>query len=833
MVKLTDKQLKNKFKPIFSKTPEKYYPTKFIQEQGFTRNICSKCKKAFWATDKDRKICGDVECVGNVNLHEVKPIKNKLSYIEVWEKYSEFFNKRDYTLIKRYPVVARWNPTIDFTIASIAAFQPYVISGEVDPPHKKLVVPQFCLRFGDIDNVGITGSHHTGFVMIGQHVFLDKKEWNQEKLFQDIYDYIINVVGLDKNLLILHEDAWAGGSNYGPCMEFFSCGIELFNQVYMMFEHNEERDSELLVKVLDMGLGMERIAWFSQATPTIYDAVMPIVLENLKKKTGVKFDSELFKKFIPYSSLLNLDEVEDINKAWKNVSEKVGVSVSELKEKIEPMTALYSVAEHTRSLLVVITDGGLPSNTGGGYNLRVILRRAMNFIHKYEWNISLSQVAEWHAYELKKLFPELLENLKEVKEILDYETEKYYESLKRNKQVIQSLKDKSIDLNKLVELYDSQGILPEELAKVVNIEVPDNFYSLVAERHAKSEVKTQTKVESKIDLSGVTETKPLYYDDYTLNEFESVIIKIINNNVILDETAFYPTSGGQLHDLGKIGDVEIVKVFKQGKIIVHVVNNISTLTEKSLVHCVIDIDRRLQLTQHHTATHILNGAARMILGKHIWQAGAAKTLEKARLDITHYKQITPEELVAIEELANKIIKDNITIDSSLIPRKIAESKYGFRIYQGGAVPGKILRIVNIPGFDVEACGGTHLKTTSEASLIKILKTSKLQDGIVRIEFTAGMAATKVTEESLDVVEELKKILNCEEQQIPGRCLELFSKWKKVSKFRKKKQDVPSDLLELISAESFSGDVILESAKLLKTQKEHVLKTVKRFLDELK
>ena len=833
MAKLTDKELKKKFKSVFSQDPDKYYATDYIEKQGFHRSQCEKCKKYFWSTDKNRKVCGDSACIGQVSIFKEKPVKQKMSYADVWNKYSDFFKKRGYTPIKRYPVVARWNPTVDFTIASITAFQPFVVSGEAEAPHPKLVIPQFCLRFNDIDNVGITGSHCTGFVMIGQHVFVEQKDWDQEKFFKDIYDYVIDIVGLDKNKLILHEDAWAGGSNYGPCMEFFSSGVELFNQVYMMFEHNEKQDKELKTKIIDMGLGMERIAWFTQTTPTLYDAVMPKTLEKLKNKTGVKFDLETYQKFAPYASILNLDEVEDINQAWENISTKINIPVMELKQKIEPMTAIYSIAEHARALLVAITDGALPSNTGGGYNLRVLLRRAMNFIHKYAWNINLSQVAEWHASELKPLFPELLNNIEDVKKILDYETEKYYESLKRNKQVINSFKDKKITKDKLIELYDSHGILPEELAKYTKIEIPDNFYALVAERHEKSEIKTQTKQGQELDLENVRETKILYYDDYTSTEFDSAIVKIIDNYVVLDETAFYPTSGGQLHDKGTIEKIKVKRVFKQGKIIVHELEDASKLKKGKLVHCIIDEDRRLQLAQHHTATHLINGAARQILGNHIWQAGASKTLEKARLDITHYEQINSEQLKEIEKLANKKINENLPVIKTLMSRKLAEAKYGFRIYQGGAVPGKILRIVEILDFDVEACGGTHLNTTSEINSIKIFKSSKLQDGIVRIEFTAGQAAVKLSQKSEDVIVELTSLLNCKKQEIPARVNELFIKWKKVKKLKKKKKEIPKELLVLTSEDIFEGDVIAETANILKTQKEHIVKTIKRFLSDLK
>jgi alanyl-tRNA synthetase len=376
-------------------------------------------------------------------------------------------------------------------------------------------------------------------------------------------------------------------------MEFFSNGIELFNQVYMMFEHSDNGDRELNIKVLDMGLGMERIAWFSQVTATMYDAIFPTVLEYLKESTEVEFDAQLFRKFAPYSSLLNVDEVEDINQAWTSVSEKVGVDVNTLKDKIMPMTAIYSIAEHSRSLLLAITDGALPSNVGGFYNLRVIFRRMMNFIDKYHWasKIDIKKILRLHAQYLAPLFPELNDSVNEVYEILEFEKKKHYESRQREQNIIKNIisKNEKISTERLIELYDSNGINPEELSveawkqKVV-IDVPENFYKLVAEKHEhdslKAEnIKTQTTKEKHYDTDDL-KTDALYFDHYDLIDFKAVVLQIIhdteekNYKIVLDKTAFYPTSGGQLHDVGVLGKNKVIDVFKQGKVIIHVLDEI-------------------------------------------------------------------------------------------------------------------------------------------------------------------------------------------------------------------------------------------------------------------
>src|SRR3990167_7798147 len=191
-----------------------------------------------------------------------------------------------------------------------------------------------CLRFNDIDNIGITGAHYTGFVMIGQHAFMPPNLWNQAKYFTDIYNWLRQGIGLPKEEITFHEDAWAGGGNFGPCMEYFSRGLELGNQVYMMFEQTPSGNKELNLKVLDMGMGHERNAWFTQGKSTSYETTFPTVVKKLYGICGIETDSEMMQKFLPYSSYLNVDEVDDINQVWNEVAKKTGYEVEELRKNI-------------------------------------------------------------------------------------------------------------------------------------------------------------------------------------------------------------------------------------------------------------------------------------------------------------------------------------------------------------------------------------------------------------------------------------------------------------------------------------------------------------------
>jgi alanyl-tRNA synthetase len=838
----TDKETKAAFKVKASKNPEKFYAVDVLKSEGFARKQCT-CGTFYWNTT-GKESCGDPACSGGFSFFGSSPATSELDYIQTWQKFASMFQDMGYTPIKRYPVAARWRKDTDFVQASIYNFQPYVVSGEVAPPANPLVVPQFCLRFNDIDNVGITGAHYSGFIMIGQHAFMPPEQWDQQQYFRDIHTWLKKGLGLPNKEITFHEDAWAGGGNFGPCMEFFSRGLELGNQVYMMYEQTPTGPKELKLKVLDMGMGHERNAWFSKGTTTSYETTFPTVCKSLKKITGIKVDEKVMQKFLPHSAHLNVDEINDINKVWRDIAAKCDINMYELKEKILPLAALYSVGEHSRALLVALNDGVLPSNVGGGYNLRMILRRALGFIEKYNWDVDMAELAEQHAKYLKPIFPELEENLPHVEKIIEVEKLKFQTTQQKARHVVERLlkENETLDTEKLLHLYDSQGISPE-IVKDVSIKlqkpvpIPDNFYALVTELHEKKQQVHQTTQEHKLQLDNVSQTQALYFHDYSEVKGKATIVAIQTNNIILDRTHFYPTSGGQVHDTGYLVTEKgkkhrVMTVLKQGNFIIHVVHNADGLDVGQEVKVAVDWDRRKQLAQHHTATHIINAAARKVLGNHANQAGAKKDVEKAHIDITHYDSLTKDQLEEIEVYANRIVNKDIQLKMGFMSRDEAEKKYGMEIYQGGVVPGKELRIVNIPETDVEACGGTHLHSTKEAGEIKILKSSKIQDGVVRITFTAGDAAQVTEEAEGAVVAELKKMLGVEENKLPARCTELFQKWKTARKALKKKKGMDTTELDLVSTETFDGDVLGECANILKTQQEYVPKTVERFMTEL-
>jgi alanyl-tRNA synthetase len=829
-------ELKQEIKQEASEEPEKFFATEVLREKGFSRGECSECGMHFWSKE-EREICGEPECGDGYTFINDSPTEEKLTHIESWELFKDFMQERGYASIDRYPVVARWRDDVEFTGASIYCFQPYVVSGEAEPPADELIIPQPSLRFNDVDNVGITGRHYTNFTMIGQTCFQPPEKYDIDRYFRDMFEFTAEALGIPEEKMVFHEEAWGGGGNLGPCMECFVDGLELWNQVYMLYEQTPEGYEELDLQVLDMGMGHERLTWISRGTETSYESVMPETLEKMKQRTGLEVDQEIWEKFLPHSSELNIDEVEDIEEKWREIAEEVDEDVDDLKDAIKPAAALYSVAEHTRALIFALADGKIPSNTGGGHNLRMIYRRAKDFIEKYDWDLELGEVAEWNAQELEPMFPELIESIDEIQEILEVESEKYEKAREKAEEKLSDLEEQP-SVEEMIELYESHGVSPEMMEEG-GFEVPEDFYAMVGE-----EDEAVQSVEEKFDLEGVPETEKLYYErrepyrkDGTEHfDFKAEVVKIVDDEwIVLDKTMFYPQGGGQMHDVGKINGFQVEDVQKQSGVVLHRAPE-HDLEEGQRVKGVVNGEKRKQLTQHHSTTHMVNAAAREELGEHIYQAGANKTLEKARLDVTHYEKPSREKLDEIEERVREIIEETHEINVLEMEKSKAEQKYGFRIYQGGAPPGNTIRLIDIEDVDIEACGGTHLTKSSHAEEFVLTGCKRIQDGVVRLEYKAGEAAREFQEEVGERVENVSEILSAETdgnfRDVQRELCEVFSVepeqledtverfQREVREYREKIDKISDFLDEEAEIRELKGDSAVERAEdLFRLRKE--------------
>jgi len=716
----------------FSADSDRYYKVKLFEEQGYERKSCSRCGRFYWTIDSNRNNCPEhsddtYSFIGN------PPTQKRFDYTQAWKEVESFFVKNGHTSVNRYPVVCRWRDDLYFTIASIVDFQRVMGSQVVfEFPANPLVVPQTCLRFKDLENVGVTGKHFSSFCMIGQHSVPNSDGYWKDQCVDLDFRLLTEQFGIKKDEVVFVEDVWEGGGSFGSSLEFFVKGVELGNAVFTEFQGEIGKHTELDQKIIDMGAGLERFAWITMGTPTAYDCCFGPITNLLIQKVGVDADSNLLTKY--YTTIAkNIENYDDVFVARKHAIEQAGLTPEQVNQIITPLEGIYLIADHVRTLIFAISDGALPSNVGGGYNLRMILRRIIGTMDRLNLKFDMDEIIDTQIDYLKKTYPELEETREDVKKIIFIESDRYENSKSKMQKIVSRIKDPSVD--DLIRLYESDGVTPDYL-KETNVisEIPSEFYSRLSELHQSAKKKELVQ----LPLEGLPETELLFYGDDP-KEFDAKVLKSFEKYVVLDRTSFYARGGGQEPDHGKIAGFEVVDVNKHGSIVVHEISG-GIPKEGETVSCVLDSKRRDGITKHHTSTHILNSSSRTVLGSWVWQHSAFKEVDHARLDITHHSALTHDEVRKIEELANAKVKENIPVTIENFDRGTAEQKYGFRIYQGGVVPVKSVRIVSIEDFDVEACGGTHTKTTKEVELIKISRTKRIQDGVVRLEFVAGDAA---------------------------------------------------------------------------------------------
>jgi len=721
---------------------KKYWFVELFKEKGFKRKQCKKCGKFFW-TLTEQETCNEARCKGYTFLD--KQLAKKMDYFETWNSVKDFFVKNGHTALKRYPTICRWYP-LYFTIAGIVDF--YRIANNkitFEFPANPVILSQPCLRFNDIPNVGLTGKHNTCFNMIQQSSIYDgKKGYWKDKCIDLDYDLLTKILEIKPEEINFLEDAWIGYGAFGYSLEYFVGGIEMGNAVFTEFDGDLNNYSSLKEKIIDMGAGLERFCWLGQRTPTSYEAVFGPLIGKMIKKTGIDYDKKFFSEYAKFTGNLDFSE-SNVEKEKEKIAKTLKIPLSELYEKVSPMEKIYAIADHSRTLLFALSDGGLPSNIGGGYNLRVILRRTLNFIEQLNSSFDIEEIIEEQAKYLKPMNPDLIENLDHINKILDSERKKYKETKERVKGIVESLAKESITEEKLIELYDSNGVTPELIAEVNNkIKIPSDFYAKVTEKHLQEK---EGKEEKKFNATGLAKTKKLYYENEKMFEFKAKVLKIDGEDVVLDQTAFYPRGGGQEPDLGFINNCEVYDVEPFDNVIFHRVKN-PNFKVGSIVNCIVNQERREQIKKHHTSTHLINMAARELLGNHIWQAGSKKDIDKAHLDLTHYETLSEEQVRKIEIFANNLIKKKIKVKKEVLPRSEAEEKYGFVIYQGGSIPETTLRIISIAGIDSEACGGLHVDNTEEIEEVFIFSTKRVQDGVIRVEYVAGKELVKKTKERI-------------------------------------------------------------------------------------
>lgn len=782
----------------------------FFLENGFVKKKCLSCGKIFWTLNKDAKYCGDQPCIDYEFINN--PVKSNFTAVHnVRKAFIGFFEKNDHKPIERYPVVARWRNDVFLVGASIYDFQPWVTEGLVNPPGNPLVISQPSIRLTDVDNVGRTGRHLTGFEMMAHHAFNIRgaKIYWANQTVKYAFDLLTNVYKIPPEEISFKFDWWSGGGNAGEDYEVLVRGLEVATLVFMHYKVTDGDVKEMGNKIVDTGYGLERIFWLLQGTPTIYEAVFGELVEKFREKIGLEpLPDDIICSLARKMGKLDYKETELTLGVKRDIASNFNLTLEELDNMLRPHESLYAVLDHSRTVLWMIGDGIVPSNVGAGYLARLLIRRGIRYLNNLETDIRFKDIVEEQIYYWRNDFPEYLEIKDEILDIIEHEESRYNETVRRGKKIVKSLLPKLVakkvsvfPIDELVVLYDSHGITPDIVEKIakdygIKVEVGHDFYSMLASRHETAK-RTQViddfilKIKEKVE--GLPPTIPLYYIDTYLRTSTGKVIKVIDEGyVVLDKTVFYPEGGGQPSDIGKIyssaGVCDVEWVGKIGKVIIHKCRG-DIPPEGEEVTGVIDYERRKALMRNHTATHVILGALRRVLGKHVWQTGAQKGVEQSRLDITHHKRITREEIEKIEQLANQVVMENRKVNKFEMNRTEAERRYGFVLYQGGVVPESTLRIVEIEGWDVEACGGIHCDYTGEIGIIKIVKVERIQDGVSRIIFKVGDAAVRHVQTHEKVLNNIGEMLKTDITEIDKKVQQILEENKMLRKKVEKAEDV--------------------------------------------
>mgnify|MGYP001168092037 CR=1 FL=1 len=857
-----------------------------FHENGYTRRQCRVTGLWFWSSDPNRDTCGDTEedeytFIGAPIIDGFSQRGRELKDA-MREEFIGFFEQREHTRVEPYPVLARWRDDIHLTIASIADFQPHVTSGAVEPPANPLAISQPCIRLNDIDAVGRSGRHLTTFEMMAHHVFNRPDEGKMyywmEECVKHCHDMLCVTFGIDPAEITYVENPWSGGGNAGPAVEVIVGGLELATLVFMNLEEHEDGDveikgvkyAEMPLQIIDTGYGLERFCWAAAGTPTIYEAIYPESVAWLKEQAG--FSAEMFE--MTQSDLDSL--LGEMSRLFGIMNIEVGsdgdrmreVFLSRLSERghtinsetfmaiTEPLSKIYAIPDHMHALSNMLGDGLVPSNAKAGYLARMIARRVLRMRDDLGLEISLSDLA-LHHLEVNYSTKRMKQTQEGIVTILKGEEERYDEMLRKGMQVVKTaIKDIPIDSNELPDeilftINDSHGIAPDLVMNIAsdlgwnNLVLRTGFNAEMAERHAAMAKAAAKSVSAKPLVESIPElpaTVALYYDDVSTKNFEASVLACLplvgddlpegaTHGIVLDRTCFYPEGGGQEGDYGNLtcdsASHSILDTRKVGELVIHLSSGPFEVGD--MVHGELDWARRRQLMDHHTSVHIVGGAARRLLGPHIYQAGANKSVESARLDITHHRRLTRLDLDQIEALSNEVVQNVSRTEKLTLDRKDADRKFGFDLYQGGAPKGSDIRILRIADHDIQACGGTHHDEPGRIGQIRIVRSNAVQDGVERLHIVAGQAAMEHARNQESILRDASEVFQVPVDELPATASRFFGEWKDQ---RKRIEALEAEIVRLRTSGGGDDMAEVDGVRIVIMEVDGDLKQMTKMLKEL-
>jgi len=857
-----------------------------FHENGYTRSQCRVSGLWFWSCDPQRDTCGDTEedeytFIGAPIIDGFSQRGRSLKDA-MREEFIGFFEQREHARVEPYPVLARWRDDIHLTIASIADFQPHVTSGAVEPPANPLTISQPCIRLNDIDAVGRSGRHLTTFEMMAHHVFNKPDEgkmyyWMDECV-KHCHDMLCNTFGIDPNEITYVENPWSGGGNAGPAVEVIVGGLELATLVFMNLQEDEDGDveikgvkySEMPLQIIDTGYGLERFCWAAAGTPTIYEAIYPESVAWLKDQAGFSADNldmtqegldSLLGEMSRLFGIMNIEIGSDGDRMKKVFLSRLGERGHKIDPELftsitDPLSKIYAIPDHMHALVNMLGDGLVPSNAKAGYLARMIARRVLRMRDDLGLSISLADLALQHL-ETNYSADRMKQTQDGLLTILRGEEQRYDEMLRKGTQVVKTaIKDIPTDATEIPDgilftINDSHGISPDLVINIANslgwksLVLRTGFNAEMAERHAelaKAAAKSVTAkpiVESIPDLPA---TVPLYYDDVSQQNFEASVLASLclvgedlpakaTHGIVLDRTCFYPEGGGQEGDYGTLtcdsASHSVLDTRKVGDLILHLTTGPFEVGD--MVHGELNWNRRKQLMDHHTSVHIVGGAARKLLGPHIYQAGANKSTESARLDITHHKRLSRSDLDAIEALANEVVQNVPRTEKMTLDRKDADRKFGFDLYQGGAPKGGEIRILRISDHDVQACGGTHHDELGRIGQIRVVRSNAVQDGVERLHIVAGQAAMDYARNQESLLRTASDVFQVPVEDLPSTANRFFSEWKEQ---RKRIENLEAEIVRLRTSGGGDDLIEIDGIRVVIMEVDGDLKQMTKMLKEL-
>jgi alanyl-tRNA synthetase len=732
---------------------------------------------------------------------------------EIRQQFLDFFKSKGHTIVPSAPIVIKNDPTLLFTNAGMNQFKEYFL-GNKSAPFSRVADTQKCLRVSgkhnDLEEVGVDTYHHTMFEMLGNWSFgsatetpppyfkEEAIEWSWE-LLTKIYKipeenlYVSIFEGDEKDGLPKDEESlnfwkkwipedriilgnkkdnfWEMGDTgpCGPCTEIHvDCRteeekklvpgkslvnnddpqvIEIWNNVFIQYNRKKDGSLEMLpARHVDTGMGFERLVR---------------VLQNKRSN----YDTDVFSGTIA--------AIEKISgKKYTNTDSK-------------PDVAFRVIADHIRAVAFPITDGQLPSNTGAGYVIRRILRRAVRYYFSYldVKEPLLFKLIPLIAEQFKNVFPELEKQKDFVGKVVHEEEQNFLRTLEKGLQRFEvfrqfdgyeKLKDGDRDISVLpgnvaFELYDTFGF-PIDLTRLVASEKgfqvdEKGFEKEMQKQKNRSRAASVIDTEDWISINENGSSKFVGYDTY---ETESKVLKYRKTKsqgkesfqIVLDTTPFYAESGGQVGDTGififEEEEIQVINTKKENELFLHFTEKLPKNIEAKVI-ARVDAEKRKNTAVHHSATHLMHAALRKVLGTHVQQKGSLVNDEYLRFDFSHFTKMSKEEIVKVESIVNEKIRENIPVVIKEMPKEEALKTGAIALF-GEKYGDKVRVVIMDPEYSIELCGGTHVGNTGELGIFKITNETAVGAGLRRIEAVSGVAAEDFINHEFDIIDSIKESL---------------------------------------------------------------------------